>query len=184
MIVTPTDLPGVMLLTPQVLRDDRGYFYESWNDSRFALATGKSVAFVQDNHSCSKKGTLRGLHFQLAPFAQGKLVRVVQGEAWDVAVDIRPGSATFGRWTGHRLSARNRQQLWIPEGFAHGFVALTHSVEVLYKVTAHYSKTHERAIAWDDPALAITWPIEKSSMTISKKDREAPPLGQHVPLTN
>ena len=153
-------IPDVVLLTPKVFGDDRGFFYESFNARAFEAATGLNPDFVQDNHSRSVKGVLRGLHYQLAPHAQGKLVRVVQGEVFDVAVDIRRASPTFGQWVGAVLSAENKNQLWIPPGFAHGFVTLSDTAEFLYKTTDVYSPECERCIAWDDPTIAIDWPID------------------------
>ncbi len=174
-----TDLPGVMVVEPTVFGDDRGWFLESFNETRWfaALAeAGQALprSFVQDNHSCSQAGVLRGLHYQLPPHAQGKLVRVVQGAAFDVAVDIRRGSPTFGRWWGHRLDAVNRLQLWIPEGFAHGFMALTDDTHFLYKTTDVYSRECERNIRWDDPQLAIGWPDLGQAPKLAPKDTAAP----------
>lgn len=176
-----TELPGVMIVEPTVFGDDRGWFLESFNESRWlaALAEAGQVLprrFVQDNHSCSQAGVLRGLHYQLSPHAQGKLVRVVQGAAFDVAVDIRRGSPTFGRWSGHRLDAVNRLQLWIPEGFAHGFMALTDDTHFLYKTTDVYSRECERSIRWDDPQLAIGWPELGRAPKLAPKDTAAPSL--------
>ena len=164
MKLVPTTLPGVVLVEPAVFGDDRGWFYESFNEARFDAALeelGLPVPrrFVQDNHSSSKAGVLRGLHYQLPPQPQGKLVRVVRGAAFDVAVDIRAGSPTFGKWFGAELSADNRRQLWIPEGYAHGFIALQDDTHFLYKTTDVWSKACERAIRWDDPTLAIAWPM-------------------------
>ncbi|AVD84302.1 dTDP-4-dehydrorhamnose 3,5-epimerase [Pseudomonas sp. SWI6] len=156
----PLAIPEVVLFTPRVFGDGRGFFYESFNARVFMEATGLQVDFVQDNHSQSVKGVLRGLHYQLPPHAQGKLVRVVQGEVFDVAVDIRRSSPTFGKWVGTVLSAQNHQQLWIPPGFAHGFVTLSETAEFLYKTTDFYSVQSERCIAWDDPDIAIDWPID------------------------
>ena len=169
MQVTRLAIPDVLVLTPQVFGDDRGFFFESFNQQKFERATGVQTHFVQDNHSRSQRGVLRGLHYQLAPKAQGKLVRVVAGEVFDVAVDIRRHSATFGRWVGARLSAENKQQMWIPEGFAHGFVTLTETAEFLYKTTDYYSPAHERCIAWNDPAIGVEWPISTVPL-LSGKD--------------
>ena len=169
MQVTRLAIPDVLVLTPQVFGDDRGFFFESFNQQKFERATGVQTHFVQDNHSRSQRGVLRGLHYQLAPKAQGKLVRVVAGEVFDVAVDIRRHSATFGRWVGARLSAENKQQMWIPEGFAHGFVTLTETAEFLYKTTDYYSPAHERCIAWNDPAIGVEWPISTAPL-LSGKD--------------
>jgi dTDP-4-dehydrorhamnose 3,5-epimerase len=157
--VTPTAIPDVLLLEPKVFSDDRGYFFESYRDRDFQEATGLQAAFVQDNHSMSTKGVLRGLHYQIR-HPQGKLLRVVQGSVFDVAVDLRRSSPTFGRWAGARLSAENRRQLWIPPGFAHGFLALSETAEVLYKITDYWYPEHERTLLWNDPALAIAWPVD------------------------
>lgn len=177
MKVTPLAITDVFLIEPQVYGDDRGFFFESFNQTKFEHAIGKSVPFVQDNHSKSVKGVLRGLHYQLPPMAQGKLVRVVQGEVFDVAVDIRKGSPTFGKWVGEFLSCENKRQLWIPEGFAHGFVTLSDTAEFLYKTTNYYSQAHERAIRWDDETLAIDWP-EAGMFQLSAKDKVATGLDQ------
>ena len=168
-------LPEVILLTPKVFGDDRGFFYESFNEQVFAQVTGVQCNFVQDNHSRSQRGVLRGLHYQLAPRAQGKLVRVVQGEVLDVAVDLRKSSPNFGRWVSAHLSAENKQQLWIPEGFGHGFVTLSESAEFLYKTTDYYSPVHERCIAWNDPAIGIDWALSGEPV-LSGKDRQGAPL--------
>jgi dTDP-4-dehydrorhamnose 3,5-epimerase len=169
MKVTALSIPDVKLIEPKVFGDERGFFFESFNHAKFEEAIGYEVKFVQDNHSRSAKNVLRGLHYQLAPKAQGKLVRVVQGEVFDVAVDIRSSSPTFGHWVGETLSAVNKKQLWIPEGFAHGFVTLTETAEFLYKTSGYYSPADERAIRWDDPTIGIQWPLA-SSPTISAKD--------------
>jgi dTDP-4-dehydrorhamnose 3,5-epimerase len=153
-------LPEVILFTPKVFGDDRGFFFESFNEAGFFEAIQTNFRFVQDNHSKSVKGVLRGLHYQLPPHGQGKLVRVVQGEVFDVAVDIRKSSPNFGKWVGAHLSAENRNQLWIPPGFAHGFVTLTDTAEFLYKTTDFYSPSAERCIAWDDPAIAVNWSFD------------------------
>lgn len=163
MQLVPTALPGVAIVEPKVFSDDRGWFMESFNESAFeqglrALGLPLPRRFVQDNHSCSKAGVLRGLHYQLPPHPQGKLVRVVQGSAFDVAVDIRRDSPTFGRWVGVELSAANRRQLWIPEGFAHGFLALEDDTHFLYKTTDVYARDCERSIRWDDKEIGIEWP--------------------------
>ncbi|WP_312592620.1 dTDP-4-dehydrorhamnose 3,5-epimerase [Stutzerimonas nitrititolerans] len=172
---TKTALPDVVLIEPAVFADDRGWFMESFNELRLHeelkklnLPTPRS--FIQDNHSCSKKGVLRGLHYQLAPHAQGKLVRVGYGSAFDVAVDIRIGSPTFGQWVGKLLSAENKRMLWIPEGFAHGFVALEDSTQFLYKTTDYYDKNSERAICWNDETLSINWGLENHQISVSNKD--------------
>ncbi|NWA28709.1 dTDP-4-dehydrorhamnose 3,5-epimerase [Pseudomonas gingeri] len=159
MKATPTRLPGVLILEPKVFGDERGFFYESFNARAFQDATGLDVAFVQDNHSRSQQGVLRGLHYQLE-HTQGKLVRVIAGEVLDVAVDIRRSSPHFGQWAAMRLSAENNRQLWIPEGFAHGFVVLSDSAEFLYKTTDYYTPSAERCIRWDDPTLAIDWEFD------------------------
>ncbi|WP_282874313.1 dTDP-4-dehydrorhamnose 3,5-epimerase [Pseudomonas peli] len=164
-----TELPGVIILEPKVFGDQRGFFFESFNARDFADATGLQCAFVQDNHSRSAKGVLRGLHYQVQQ-TQGKLVRVTAGEVYDVAVDLRRSSPTFGRWVGVHLSAENNQQLWVPEGFAHGFVVLSEFAEFLYKTTNYYAPEHERCIRWDDPTLAIDWPLEGSPQ-LSAKDQ-------------
>lgn len=170
-------IPEVVLLSPRVFGDDRGFFYESFNARAFEQATGLRPDFVQDNHSKSQRGVLRGLHYQLAPNAQGKLVRVVQGEVFDVAVDIRRSSPTFGQWVGERLSAENKHQLWIPPGFAHGFVTLSECAEFLYKTTDFYLPEAERCIAWDDPAIGVNWHYGGVPM-LSEKDRRGGLLAQ------
>jgi dTDP-4-dehydrorhamnose 3,5-epimerase len=158
MNVTPTQIPGVLILEPKVFADDRGFFFESFNQRVFEAAVGGPVTFVQDNHSRSKKNVLRGLHHQVEQ-PQGKLVRAVSGSIYDVAVDIRQSSPTFGRWVGVELSAENKLQIWIPPGLAHGFLVLSEASEVLYKTTDYYAPAHERTIRWDDPTLAIEWPL-------------------------
>lgn len=170
MHATPLAIPDVYLFTPKVFGDDRGFFFESFNANVFQEATGLNPDFVQDNHSRSVKGVLRGLHYQLASHAQGKLVRVVQGEVFDVAVDIRRSSPTFGKWVGARLSAENKNQLWVPPGFAHGFVTLSETAEFLYKTTDLYHPASERCIAWDDPEIGIEWPIDYAP-SLSGKDQ-------------
>ncbi|EOV9569240.1 dTDP-4-dehydrorhamnose 3,5-epimerase [Cronobacter turicensis] len=172
MNVIQTAIPDVLILEPKVFGDDRGFFFESFNQRIFEKAVGRKVEFVQDNHSKSAKGVLRGLHYQLAPHAQAKLVRCLQGAIYDVAVDIRLGSPTFGQWVGAELSAENKHQIWIPEGFAHGFIALEHDTEILYKTNDFYSRECERSIKWDDEQLNIAWP-EKAGI-ISEKDAMAP----------
>jgi dTDP-4-dehydrorhamnose 3,5-epimerase len=169
MKVTPCAIPDVLLIEPRVFGDARGFFFESFNQRAFAQATGLDVNFVQDNHSKSAKGVLRGLHYQVT-HPQGKLVRVVAGEVFDVAVDIRPGSPTFGRWVGDVLSADNNRQLWIPPGLAHGFLVLSDSAEFLYKTTDYYAPEHERCIAWNDTTVAIAWPDLGSPPQLSAKD--------------
>jgi len=173
MNVIKTAIPEVIIFEPKVFGDERGFFLESFNQKTFAEATGLKREFVQDNHSKSSKGVLRGLHYQLPPMAQGKLVRVVQGEVFDVAVDIRKSSPTFGHWVGVHLSAENKRQLWIPEGFAHGFLTLSETAEFLYKTTNYYSPKDEGAIVWNDPDLAISWP-EAGEVLVSDKDQVAP----------
>jgi len=168
MQVTPTAIPEVLIIEPKVFGDPRGFFYESFNQKAFNEVTGQSLNFVQDNHSRSAKGVLRGLHYQIQQ-PQGKLVRVVQGEVFDVAVDIRKSSPTFGMWVGEILSAENKKQLWIPEGFAHGFVTLSDTAEFLYKTTNYYAPQFERCIAWDDLQISIAWPIENAPL-VSAKD--------------
>ncbi len=167
--VQTTALAEVLLLTPKVFGDDRGFFFESFNQHDFDTATGLDVKFVQDNHSRSAKHVLRGLHFQ-THHAQGKLVRVIAGEVFDVAVDVRPGSATFGQWTGHHLSEHNKQQLWVPPGFAHGFVVLSDMAEFLYKTTDYYYPAFEKSLYWADPAIGIKWPIAAQPL-LSVKDQ-------------
>jgi dTDP-4-dehydrorhamnose 3,5-epimerase len=167
MHITPTALPDVLLVEPKIFGDDRGFFFESWNRRAFAAA-GIDVEFVQDNHSRSGRGVLRGLHYQIE-HAQGKLVRVIEGEVFDVAVDLRRSSATFGRSVGYVLSAANRHMLWIPPGFAHGFVVLSESAEFLYKATDYWYPQHERTLLWNDPALGIDWPLA-GTPTLAAKD--------------
>ncbi|MDZ5739542.1 dTDP-4-dehydrorhamnose 3,5-epimerase [Pseudomonas asiatica] len=170
-------IPEVVLFTPKVFGDERGFFYESFNARMFSEVTGLQPDFVQDNHSRSVKGVLRGLHYQLPPHAQGKLVRVVQGEVFDVAVDIRRSSRTFGKWVGAVLSSQNHNQLWIPPGFAHGFVTLSETAEFVYKTTDFYSAQSERCVAWDDQQIAIDWPIDFEP-TLSAKDQVGKALAQ------
>ena len=173
MKATRTTIPDVWLIEPRVFGDERGFFFESFNERVFNAATGNTLPFVQDNHSKSAKGVLRGLHYQLAPRAQGKLVRVVQGEVFDVAVDIRKDSSTFGKWVGEILSAENKKQLWIPPGFAHGFLTLSDTAEFLYKTTDYWSPEHERAILWNDTTLNIDWPLNGLQPTLAAKDAAA-----------
>lgn len=158
MKVTPTAIPDVLIIEPKVFGDERGFFFESFNQKAFNEATGLDVNFVQDNHSRSAKGVLRGLHYQVPPHAQGKLVRVVRGAVFDVAVDIRQGSSTFGKWVGLELSEENRKQLWVPAGLAHGFLVLSESADFLYKTTDYYAPQFERCIAWNDSSIGIDWP--------------------------
>lgn len=167
----PTAIPDVVILEPKVFGDERGFFFESFNARAFREATSTEREFVQDNHSKSARNVLRGLHYQIQQ-PQGKLVRVVEGEVFDVAVDIRSASPTFGQWVGVHLSAENKRQLWVPEGFAHGFVVLSETAEFLYKTTDFYSPAHERAILWNDPDLGIVWPIEGEPQ-LSSKDAAA-----------
>jgi len=174
MKATPLAIPEVFLIEPKVFGDDRGFFFVSFNQEKFEAAIGRQVAFVQDNHSRSVKNVLRGLHYQIQQ-PQGKLVRVVQGEVFDVAVDIRKSSPTFGQWVGEILSAENKRQLWVPEGFAHGFVVLSDTAEFLYKTTDYYAPEHERSIAWNDPAIAIQWPIDGEPV-LSAKDQQGKSL--------
>jgi len=155
---TATAIPDVLVIDPRVFGDARGFFFESWNRRVFAGLLGRDVEFVQDNHSASGRNVLRGLHYQVER-PQGKLVRVISGEVFDVAVDLRRSSPTFGRWVGERLSAANRRMLWVPEGFAHGFLVLSDGAEFLYKATDYYAPEHERTLLWNDPALAIDWPL-------------------------
>jgi dTDP-4-dehydrorhamnose 3,5-epimerase len=175
MKVTRTVIPDVLILEPKVFGDGRGFFLESFNERVFTEATGVQAHFVQDNHSRSAKGVLRGLHYQVQQ-AQGKLVRVAQGEVFDVAVDLRRSSPSFGRWVGEYLSAENHRQLWVPPGFAHGFLVLSGSADFLYKTTDYYAAEHERCIAWDDPALGIRWPVDRLGgvrLQLSAKDSQA-----------
>jgi dTDP-4-dehydrorhamnose 3,5-epimerase len=169
MQVQPTPLPGVLIIEPEAYVDGRGFFFESFNQRKFQALTGTASEFVQDNHSRSGQFVLRGLHYQIRQ-AQGKLVRVAAGEIFDVAVDIRRSSSTFGQWTGLVLSAENRRQLWIPAGFAHGFVVLSPSAELLYKTTDYWAPEQERTIAWDDASIGIKWPIRQAPV-LSAKDR-------------
>jgi len=174
--VTPTALPEVLILEPKVFGDARGFFYESFNARDFAQCTGLDVSFVQDNHSKSARGVLRGLHYQIQ-HAQGKLVRVVQGEVFDVAVDLRKSSATFGQWVGVHLSADNHRQLWVPPGFAHGFVVLSESAEFLYKTTDYWYPEHERSLLWSDAQVGIQWPLDGQPL-LAAKDAAAKPLAE------
>lgn len=171
MEVIKTVIPDVLILKPRVFNDERGFFLESFNHKKFETEIGRKVEFVQDNHSKSVKGVLRGLHYQQNPFAQGKLIRCIYGEIFDVAVDIRKDSKTYGKWVGVHLSSENKAQLWIPEGFAHGFLTLSESAEILYKTTNYYSPKYERSILWNDNRLNINWPAIPS--IISEKDQMA-----------
>ena len=179
MKATRLAIPDVVLIEPKVFGDARGFFFESFNQQAFNEATATSHQFVQDNHSRSAKGVLRGLHYQIEQ-PQGKLVRVVRGAVWDVAVDIRKGSPTFGQWVGAELSEDNQHQLWVPPGFAHGFVVLSDSADFLYKTTDYYAPQHERCIAWNDPRLAIAWPLAGEPV-LSAKDQAGKPLAEAEP---
>ena len=170
----PTAIAGVLVLEPRVFGDARGFFFESWNRRAFAEAVGHDVEFVQDNHSASERNVLRGLHYQVRQ-AQGKLVRVVAGEVYDVAVDLRRSSPTFGKWVGERLSADNRRMMWVPPGLAHGFLVLSERAEFLYKTTDYYAPEHERSLLWNDPALGIDWPLDGEPI-LAAKDRAGVPL--------
>ena len=176
MKVIPTAIEGVLIIEPKVFGDERGFFFESFNQRAFNEAVGQTVDFVQDNHSRSAKGVLRGLHFQRPPHAQGKLVRVTQGSVFDVAVDIRADSPTFGRWVGVELSGVNHRQMWIPAGLAHGFLVTSDSADFLYKTTDYYRPESEGSVRWDDPDLAIAWPLEGITPALSAKDAAAPAL--------
>jgi dTDP-4-dehydrorhamnose 3,5-epimerase len=183
MKVVPTEIPDVLRIEPSVREDERGFFLETWNEVDFRRA-GLDVAFVQDNHSRSMRGSLRGLHYQISPHAQGKLVRVVKGRVFDVAVDLRRSSATFGSWVGVWLSAEDKSMLWIPPGFAHGFYVTSPAADFLYKCTDFYSPEHERVLLWDDPDLAISWPlVDGQPPTLSPKDAAGSALGsaEHYP---
>lgn len=173
MNVIKTAIPDVLIFEPRVFGDERGFFFESFNHKLFEEAVGYPVTFVQDNHSKSSKGVLRGLHYQLPPHAQGKLVRCVAGEVFDVAVDIRKSSPTFGQWVGVHLSGENKRQLWIPEGFAHGFVTLTETAEFLYKTTNYYAPASDRGIVWNDTKISIQWPELGCELLTSSKDKLA-----------
>ena len=178
-------MEGPLLITPQVFGDDRGFFFESWNQRRFDEAVGSPTSFCQDNHSRSSRGVLRGLHYQLEPEPQGKLVRCTAGAIFDVAVDLRRSSATFGQWVGAELSAENQQQLWVPVGFAHGFLTLSETAEVLYKASGFWSKTCERSLCWSDPQLAIAWPLDRLGGMVpllADKDASAPTLAEAVAI--
>ncbi|MBS0392330.1 MAG: dTDP-4-dehydrorhamnose 3,5-epimerase [Comamonadaceae bacterium] len=177
MKATRLSIPDVVLVAPKVFGDARGFFFESFNQQAFNAATGTDYQFVQDNHSRSSRGVLRGLHYQIQQ-PQGKLVRVVRGAVWDVAVDIRKGSPTFGQWVGAELSEDNQHQLWVPPGFAHGFVVLSESADFLYKTTDYYAPQHERCIAWNDPQLAIAWPALDVPVQLSAKDQAGRPFAE------
>ncbi|SFC84682.1 dTDP-4-dehydrorhamnose 3,5-epimerase [Massilia yuzhufengensis] len=173
MQITRLSIPDVLRIEPRVFGDERGFFYESFHQARFEEALGRKVAFVQDNHSKSAHNVLRGLHYQLRQ-PQGKLVRVVSGSVFDVAVDLRRASPTFGQWVGEVLSAENKRQMWVPEGFAHGFLVLSETAEFVYKTTDYYAPEHERCIAWNDPALAIAWPGQAAPVVSAKDDKGLP----------
>lgn len=177
MKVTPQKIPDVLLIEPRVFGDSRGFFFESYNEKVFTGSTGLAVDFVQDNHSKSARGVLRGLHYQIAQ-PQGKLVRVVRGAVFDVAVDLRRGSATFGQWVGVELDDHTHRQLWVPPGFAHGFLVLQDGTEFLYKATDYYAPTHERCIAWNDPQLGIEWPAIGTAPSLSAKDAQGVPFAR------
>jgi dTDP-4-dehydrorhamnose 3,5-epimerase len=176
MKITTTAIEGLLILEPRVFGDERGFFLESYNQKIFDAALGHEVRFVQDNHSRSAKGVLRGLHYQLPPHAQGKLVRVTQGSVFDVAVDMRRGSQSFGRWVGVELSGQNHRQLWLPPGMAHGFLVTSDSADFLYKTTQYYAPQAERCVRWDDPAIGIDWPALGRAPVLSAKDAAAPLL--------
>ena len=182
MKITPTSLPEVLIVEPRVFGDARGFFTESWNEQTFNKAVGYDVRFVQDNHSRSARGVLRGLHYQLTPHTQGKLVRVVSGAVFDVAVDLRKSSPDFGRWEGVELSADNQRQLWVPPGFAHGFLVLTETADFLYKTTDYYAPQAEGCVRWDDPAIGINWPDVGFAPLLAEKDARAPMLVDAKPF--
>jgi dTDP-4-dehydrorhamnose 3,5-epimerase len=171
MNIETTKLSGVLLIKPRVFRDDRGFFLESWNKRAFDEAAGRSIEFVQDNHSRSSKGVLRGLHYQAESMAQAKLITVMRGSIFDVAVDIRPESPSYGQWVGEVLTDESREMLWIPEGFAHGFYVLSEFADVVYKTNKYYSPEHERCIRWDDETLGVEWPLTGKPV-VSSKDNE------------
>jgi dTDP-4-dehydrorhamnose 3,5-epimerase len=175
MNVTQTSLTGVLLIEPKVFGDERGFFFESFNARAFREATGVTRDFVQDNHSHSRHGVLRGLHYQIAQ-AQGKLVRAVTGEVFDAVVDLRRSSPTFGRWEGFVLSAQNKRMLWVPPGFGHGYLVLSESADFLYKTTDYYAPQHERCVIWNDPTIGVQWPLPDDELTLSAKDRVGVPF--------
>jgi dTDP-4-dehydrorhamnose 3,5-epimerase len=175
MKIIPTAIADVLIIEPKVFGDARGFFFESFNQQAFKTATGLDVNFVQDNHSRSAQGVLRGLHYQIEQ-AQGKLVRVVRGAVFDVAVDLRKSSASFGKWVGAELSEQNQRQMWVPPGFAHGFLTLSESADFLYKTTDYYAPQFERCVAWNDPAIAIEWPLQGLTPQLSGKDQAGTPL--------
>lgn len=172
MEIKELEIKDLILITPHMYEDDRGFFYESFNAKKFADVVGKKINFIQDNHSFSHQNTLRGIHYQKKPYEQGKLVRVIDGEVYDVAVDLRENSPTYGRWAGVNLSSKNNRQLWIPEGFGHGFYVLSKTVHFLYKTTAYYNPSSEFSIRWDDPDLSINWPLNNKP-SVSEKDNIA-----------
>lgn len=176
MTIEPTKLNGVLLIKPRVFRDDRGFFLESWNKRAFDEAAGRTIEFVQDNHSRSSRGVLRGFHYQADPLAQAKLITVMRGSIFDVAVDIRPESPTYGQWVGEVLTDDSREMLWIPEGFAHGFYVLSDFADVVYKTNNYYSPQHERCIRWNDKTLGVEWPIGQKPL-VSEKDAEGVAFG-------
>lgn len=182
MNIINTKIPELKIIEPAVFGDERGFFFESFNQVKFDTAVGYPVQFVQDNHSRSARGVLRGLHYQLPPHPQGKLVRCTLGEVFDVAVDIRKSSPTFGQWVGVHLSAENKRQFWIPAGFAHGFITLSEHAEFLYKTTDFWSKECEQAIIWNDPEIGIEWPQFDGTPLLSEKDQNAPNLAQQTNL--
>jgi dTDP-4-dehydrorhamnose 3,5-epimerase len=179
--VTTTPIDGVLVLEPRVFRDERGLFLESFSQRSFDALVGRPVAFVQDNHSRSTRGVLRGLHYQRPPHAQAKLVRVVQGRVFDVVVDVRPGSATFGKWVGVEIGSEDHRQVWVPEGMAHGFLVLSESADVLYRTTDYYAPASEGSVRWDDPAIGIEWPLAGRPI-VSAKDAAAPSLADALPF--
>mgnify|MGYP003683455315 FL=1 len=176
MKVTPLKIPDLKLIEPDVFEDERGFFYESFNQQKFNEAIGQEITFVQDNHSKSSQGVLRGLHYQDPPYAQGKLIRVVAGEIFDVAVDIRKESPSYGQWLSETLSEGNKKQLWIPEGFAHGFLVLSDEAEIIYKATDFYSPEHEHCLKYNDKKINITWPSISSQYLLSPKDAKGQSL--------
>lgn len=182
MEMIPTSLPEVLILEPRVFGDERGFFMESYNRRVFDAAVGRPVEFVQDNHSRSSCGVLRGLHFQQPPHAQGKLVRVTAGAVFDVAVDVRPTSPRYGQWAGVELTGQNRRQLWIPEGFAHGFLVLSDATDFLYKTTEYYSPQDEVVVAWNDPAIGVDWPLAAMQPVLSARDSTAACLAEATPF--
>ena len=174
--MNPSVFKEIKIIEPKVFNDERGFFFESFNLKRFEKIIGAKIIFVQDNHSKSSFGVLRGLHYQLPPFGQGKLLRVISGEIFDVAIDIRKSSPNFGKWIGINISSKNKKQIWIPEGFAHGFFVLSKEAEILYKTTNFYNKDYERTIKWNDEFINIKWPIGNLSPILSEKDKFAPKL--------